>query len=146
MRIRTLRFRDRLAVCVVAAPLLVLGARYLRADDDCTFNKEKKDVCQKSGHADCNTYGESDCSGKSMTVIYDGKFFCVGNGTNRTKCFAVVIAGKAQMADCTKEFECIVCEFNNTKFCAAGNQLGNTNQQVLMTSDNCDRPTGGGGQ
>lgn len=76
--LRPLTFADRLALCAVLVPLIVLAANWSRADELCPNKGAKDDRCVDSGGGPCSGYGMLHCSSNKTRVIYSNYFTCSG--------------------------------------------------------------------
>lgn len=146
LRLRHLKFTDRLALCLLALPLLVLYLNWVRADGDCPADKVKNVPCPGvTASAPCSQYGESNCFGKTFIDLYVGDFECTGT-TKLTMCSPqVTLDGKkALTSPCSAEYECL---FDGTQMkCVQGDLVANVSAKPLYKTVDCvkeEPPIGG---
>lgn len=110
LRLRPLTFVDRLALCAVAVPLLLLSLNRGRAEDVCPDTKAKREHCVKEGYGACGAYSgtsEDNCKGNKMRTIYVVERECGDKGLAPGYfCYPVEVWGVAIEAICFEDYQC----------------------------------------
>jgi hypothetical protein len=142
LQLRSLTFTERLALCLIVLPLLLvyLHLNRVRADGDCPATKANFVPCPgQLGSAPCGAYtqgGPAQCNGKTHNVIGVNYFQCTADVTKTKMCIPeVTLDGKAITGNCWASYLCVWDDTN--KQCKDGPLVGNIITAPLFKTEDC---------